>query len=150
MEIEENELENLFKIMHEILKYCGLDWNWLLSIGALAIQELAVRKALILLNANYSSNDFQQLAQKLIEELERRGQHAPQILLSIIRSYRHIRSKLLHDPNRAYISKNEAEALLINTRNFVNTIIPDIEHLTTVYRPNQVVMSILAHSDYFA
>lgn len=100
----------------QVLKEIGLDTNWAKSIIALSMQEIAVKKRLDELEVSYSEyDDFQKVVEKLQKEIDKRNLQSPHILLSVARSYRHIRAKLMHDPQKSGISEDEAIAISNNT-----------------------------------
>lgn len=114
MAIDENEAQRLSQLK-EILKNVGLDFNWLYAVSALSAQEIAVKKKLNELGETYGEEDFQKIAEKLIDVMNKRKMEPPDILLSIARSYRHIRAKVIHAPHKTRIKKEEADAIFNNT-----------------------------------
>ncbi|MEM0057097.1 MAG: hypothetical protein QW612_05650 [Candidatus Bathyarchaeia archaeon] len=115
---KEEKLENLL----EVLKNINLDFNWLLAVVSLSAQEIAVKKKLDELGESYGEEDFQILANKLIQAMEKKGIEIPHILLSIVRSYRHIRAKIMHDPHKVRLNIDEAGAIFNNTDALVKTL----------------------------
>jgi len=115
-------IEEKIEILLDTLEKVGLDFNWLIAITSLATQEIAVKRKLDELGEFYSEEDFQKLAEKLMRAIERRGERAPHILMSIVRSYRHIRAKIMHDPHKTKISTEEADAIFNNTRALVRRL----------------------------
>lgn len=107
----EEKLRNLL----ELLKDIGLDVNWLIAVASLSAQEIAIKRKLNELVASYGEEDFQTLASKLVKIMEERKMEVPHIiLLSVARSYRHIRAKVLHDPHKTRLSIEEAKAIFNN------------------------------------
>ncbi len=106
----------------DVLKNIGLDFNWLLVIVSLSAQEIAIKRKLDELGESYGEEDFQSLASKLIRVMKERKMEVPHILLSIARSYRHIRAKVTHDPHKARLNDEEAEAIFNNTKALIRTL----------------------------
>jgi len=111
-----------FEKFFQLLKRSGLDEYWLVSVSALVVQELYIKRVLLLMGLECKERDFQMLAEMLAEEMERRGIEPPKILLSVIRSYRHIRASLIHDPNKTSILPEEALAIVNNTYSLINAV----------------------------
>ncbi len=106
-----------------MLKRIGLDEYWLLAVSSLIAQEIAVKKKLDELNVQYGDDDFQKIADKLIDAMKKRGREPPEILLSIIRSYRFTRARLLHDPHKTAIGEKDAIAIFNNTRALIEDLL---------------------------
>ncbi|MBA7501465.1 hypothetical protein ES706_00035 [subsurface metagenome] len=120
--VSDVRLEKLRHII-EALRGTNLDLNWILSIAALSAQELAIKKKLDEFGVSCpAEEDFQKLANKLREELSKRGLDGLDILLSIARSYRHIRAKLLHDAHKSKISEETMTAIVYNTEALVKSL----------------------------
>lgn|GEM_PF-900147 len=115
-------VEEKIKELLDLLKDIGLDYNWLIAVVSLSAQEVAIKKKLDELGEPYEEEDFQKIADKLLNIMKKRKIEVPNILLSIARSYRHIRAKLLHDPHRTMLSITEAEAVFNNTKALIKTL----------------------------
>jgi len=118
MATTEEKLRNLL----ELLKDIDLDFSWLVAAVSLSAQEIAIKRKLDELGESYGEEDFQILVDKLAKIMEERKMEVPHILLSIARSYRHIRAKVLHDPNKTKLSDEEAEAIFNNTKALFKTL----------------------------
>jgi hypothetical protein len=105
----------------KVLKNIGLNAYWLLAASSLAAQEVAVKKKLDELGVPYGEGDFQAIAEKLTNAMKERKIAVPEILLSISRSYRHIRAKIMHVP-QARLDLDEAKAILYNTDALIRTL----------------------------
>jgi len=116
--VEEKQLRDLL----ELLKDIGLDINWLIAVTSLSAQEIVIKRKLNELGAPYKEEDFQALADKLVKIMEEKEGESPHILLSIARSYRHIRAKVLHDPYKTRLSSEEAKAIFNNTEALFKTL----------------------------
>ena len=57
--------------------------------------------------------------------MEERGIDVPHILLSIARSYRHIRAKIMHDPHKTRLNTEESKAIFRNNGSFYKVIIQE-------------------------
>ena len=114
----EDDVKNLL----DVLKDIGLDFNWLVAIVSLCAQEIAIKRKLDELGKSYGEENFQKLADRLIKTMEERGIEPPHILLSIARSYRHIRAKIMHDPHKARLSAEESKAIFRNTEALVKSL----------------------------
>lgn len=119
--IDEKELQKLNDLL-EILKDINLDFNWLLAVTSLSAGEIAIKKRLDELGVSYGEEDFQKLAEELQKAMEAKKLEVPHILLSIARSYRHIRAKVMHDPHKARLNIAESDAILHNTGALVATL----------------------------
>ena len=108
---EEDKLKELWKLLAII----DLDFNWVLALASLTAQEIAVKRKLNELGLKASGDDFQEWAENLSKTMKNNGDEPPEILISIGRSYRHIRSKLVHDTDPNKVTEQEAEAILNNT-----------------------------------
>lgn len=87
--------------LSEVLDDINLDLNWTISVSALVTQEVAIKKKSDELNVNCGeAEDFQKLASKLEQAYKERKLRPPLILLSISRSYRHVRAKLIHEGHK--------------------------------------------------
>ncbi|MBO3799307.1 MAG: hypothetical protein QXI42_03525 [Thermoproteota archaeon] len=117
-------MNDVKKVLNECLKRIGLDENWVLSITALSAQEVALRKKLDEMNIESGEEDFQKLGEMLQKAYENKGLQFPLITLSIVRAYRHIRAKLLHEGHRYPISERELEQLVMNTNTFITELFP--------------------------
>lgn len=106
----------------ELLKSLNLDFNWLMAVASLSAQEIAIKKKLDELGVSYGEEDFQKLVKKLIDSMEKRELEVPHILLSVARSYRHIRAKILHRPRKIRLSAEEADAIFYNTEALIRTL----------------------------
>lgn len=107
------EKDNLKELL-DSLKYLDLDLNWIVAVASLSAQEIAVKKKLDELGESYDEEDFQKLCEKLKDAMKRQSLEAPEILLSVSRSYRHIRAKILHS-TASNIHPSELKAILTNT-----------------------------------
>jgi hypothetical protein len=105
----------------KVLKNIGLNAYWLLAASSLAAQEVAVKKKLDELGVPYGEEDFQAIAEKLTNAMKERKIAVPEILLSISRSYRHIRAKIMHMP-QARLDLEEAKAIFYNTEALIRTL----------------------------
>jgi len=110
------------KDLLSVLKEIGLDFNWLVAVVSLSAQEIAVKRKLDELGESYEEEDFQKLAKKLIKTMEERRIEVPHILLSIARSYRHIRAKIMHDPHKTRLNAEESKAIFRNTEALVKSL----------------------------
>ncbi len=106
----------------DVLKVIGLNESWLLAVVSLSAQEVAVKKKLDELSLSYNEEDFQKIAEKLIRGMKEQQLDAPEILLSISRSYRPIRAKIIHAPHKTRLSQEEAVAIFSNTEALVRTL----------------------------
>lgn len=132
--------DSLIKELLNMLEEIDLDLYWLLAASSLIVQEIAVKKKLDELGIPYN-DDFQVIANSLIDAMERKGEEIPEILISIIRSYRHIRGKLLHSPHKAMIKEEDAIAMLNNTRALIKDL---FGKSTTKFNINDYIESINA------
>jgi hypothetical protein len=98
----------------DALRYLDLDLNWVIAVASLSAQEIAVKKKLNELGETYSEEDFQKLCEKLIKTMENQKLEPPNILLSVSRSYRPIRAKIIHSISKS-LHPSEVEAILNNT-----------------------------------
>ena len=114
----EDDVKNLLDVLKEI----GLDFNWLVAVVSLSAQEIAVKRKLDELGVSYGEEDFQKIADKLIKAMEERGIEVPHILLSIARSYRHIRAKIIHNPHKTRLNTEESKAIFMNTEALVKSL----------------------------
>jgi len=114
---EEDKLKELWKLLAII----NLDFNWVLALASLTAQEIAVKRKLNELGVDASGEDFQKWADKLSETMKNNGDEPPEILISIARAYRHIRVKLVHDPNPK-VNEREAEAIFNNTIALIDSL----------------------------
>jgi hypothetical protein len=107
----------------EILDNIGLDLNWATAILALSAQEVAVKKKLDEVGGDYGEKDeFQSLCSALEKAYQKENQAPPLILLSISRSYRHIRAKLVHEGHKYKVSEEEAKSILNNTKALIDNL----------------------------
>jgi len=120
--VDEAKYQKLSHLV-EVLKDTNLDFNWVLSIAALSAQELAIKKKLDEFGASYpEGEDFQKIADKLKKEFEKRSLDVPLILLSIARSYRHIRANLIHMGHKSKPSDIDTDAIVYNTEALVSSL----------------------------
>jgi len=117
------ESEEKLGSLLELLKEMGLDINWLIAVTSLSAQEIAIKRKLKELGASFGEeDDFQKLTTNLIRIMEEKKIEVPHILISVIKSYRHIRAKLLHDPDTTKLRIEEAEAIFNNTLALFKTL----------------------------
>lgn len=117
-EEKSRKLNNLLKILRDI----DLDFNWLMAVTTLCAQEVAVKKKLDELGESYEGEDFQKIAERLIDTMKKRELEESEILLSISRAYRHIRAKVIHAPHKTRLNQEEADAIFYNTEALVRTL----------------------------
>lgn len=118
---ETEEFHKLSNLL-EVLRVIDLNYYWLLAVTSLAAQEVTVKKKLEELGLPYDEEDFQKLADKLIRSMKEKQLDPPEILLSISRSYRPIRAKIIHAPHKTKLSREEAVAIFYNTEALINTL----------------------------
>jgi len=104
------------------LELLGLDSNWMTSVIALCGQEIAIRKKLESLGVVPAEQDFQKIAEKLIETLKLKGLEPPDILLSLARAYPHIRGKLVHWGYKTRIYEPEVDSIVTNTAGLIDIL----------------------------
>ena len=114
----DQKVDNLLKV----LKGTNLDFNWILAVTSLSAQEIAIKRKLDELGESYGEEDFQKLAEKLVDVMRREGIRTPEILLSIARSYRHVRAKVMHNPHKTKLTSEEAHAIFYNTEALIKTL----------------------------
>lgn len=114
----EEKMYNLLRI----LRGTNLDFNWVLAVTSLSAQEISIKRKLDELGESYGEEDFQKLAQKLVDVMKRDGIKTPEILLSIARSYRHVRAKIMHNPHKTKLDPEEANAIFYNTEALIKTL----------------------------
>ena len=112
--LSESQIKQLNDFLRAI-RIIGLDFNWLISVGALSAQELAVKKKLKEFGINSFEADFQKIVKILENKYNEEGKSLPSILLSVSRSYRYLRAKILHDPFKISVGERDAEAIVLNT-----------------------------------
>ncbi len=120
-EYKDKLIDRLFELS-DILRSIDLAPTWILAVIALSSQEIAIKKKLDEFGISCSESDFQELSKKLEQAYKDQKLDLPLILLSISRSYRHIRSKLLHEGHKYRVSEVEAESILYNTRALINEL----------------------------
>jgi hypothetical protein len=106
----------------KVLEGTNLDFNWVLAVTSLSAQEIAIKRKLDELGESYGEEDFQKLAKKLVDVMRRKGIRTPEILLSIARSYRHVRAKIMHNPHKTKLTSEEANAIFYNTEALIKTL----------------------------
>jgi len=121
----ESDMEKMRELL-DVLKDLGLELNWIIAVAALSAQEIAIKRKLDELGEPYGERDFQKLANNLTNAMKNKG-GAPSILLSISRSYRHIRAELIHTPHKSKVSPQTAESILYNTKALVEELFKDIK-----------------------
>ena len=124
------ELTKKLVELSEVLNKVDLDQNWIISVSALAAQEVAIKRRLNELDVDYGEGeDFQKLTKRLEQAYGEQGIRLPLILLSVSRSYRHIRAKLIHEGHKYRVTDEEADGILDNTRTLLNELFvePKIE-----------------------
>lgn len=117
----QDELEKLFDVIRTI----GLKPEWALCIVSLALQEIAIKKKLEELGeAVIYESDFQAIAEQLEKAYKNRDLECPLILMSIIRSERHIRAKLIHEGHHYEVSEGDCRAIINNTISLIDSLFP--------------------------
>jgi hypothetical protein len=106
--------EKIEKLL-EALRHFNLDLNWIIAVASLSAQEIAVKKKLNELGVSDLEEDFQKLCGRLLNSMKNQNLDTPDILLSISRSYRPIRAKILHTVPKSQLHPSEVEAILNNT-----------------------------------
>jgi indole-3-glycerol phosphate synthase len=136
--IDEKEFQKLTNLLG-VLSNINLDLNWLLAVASLSAQEIAIKRKMNELGITYGEEDLQKLADNLINEMNKRKLEVPHILLSIARSYRHIRAKVMHDPHKARLNVEESDAIFHNTEALVRTLFrKDIEQIDVIKFINSI------------
>src|SRR5437867_3925682 len=107
----ESQMARLIRAIRTV----GLDERWATAIVALCGQEIAVRKKLGLIGEEPSEQDFQKIAQKLVDTIEERGGNPPAILLSLARAYQPLRGRLVHAGHKTVLIEPDVNSLVTNT-----------------------------------
>lgn len=136
--IDDKTTERLIEILDKI----GLDVNWRKAVIALCAQENAIRKKLKMLGAKSGDQDFQKVAELLQKKMKEEGQEPPDILLSLARSYPHIRGKLVHSGYSKSIDYREVESILINTSGLLEILFETMPKELNQYKTAQILLEL--------
>ena len=100
------ELETVLHKLHPIdtiidaVYRAGLNSEWATAVIALVLQEIIIKKKLDQFGISSHEREFPDLVKQLRQALEERGREIPEILISVSRSHRHIRAKIVHEGHR--------------------------------------------------
>ncbi len=136
--IDDKTTERLVEILDKI----GLDVNWRKAVIALCAQENAIRKKLTMLGEKSGDQDFQKVAELLQKKMKEEGQEPPDILLSLARSYPHIRGKLVHSGYSKSIDYREVESILINTSGLLEILFETMPKELNQYKTAQMLLEL--------
>jgi len=136
--IDDKSTERLIKALDKI----GLDVNWRKAVIALCAQENAIRKKLKIFGEKSGDQDFQKVAELLQKKMKEEGQEPPDILLSLARSYPHIRGKLVHSGYLKSIDYREVESILINTSGLIEILFETMPKELNQYQTAQMLLEL--------
>jgi hypothetical protein len=112
----------------------GLDSNWVVGVIALCAQEIAIRKKLESLGGTAGDQDFQKVAESLVDRIKQMGEKPPDILFSLARAYPSIRGKLVHWAYKARLYDAEVRSIVENTVGLIETLFVEMPKRTDVYQ----------------
>jgi len=112
----------------------GLDHNWVLGVIALCAQEIAIRKKSESFGITAGDQDFQKVAELLVEYVKQMGEKPPDILLSLARAYPSIRGKLVHWGYKNILYSAEVRSIVENTIGLIETLFIEMPKKTDVYQ----------------
>lgn len=136
--IDDKTTERLLEALDKI----GLNANWRKAVIALCAQEIAIRKKLMMLGEKSGDQDFQKVADLLQKKMKEEGHEPPDILLSLARSYPHIRGKLVHSGYTKSIDYREVESILINTSGLLEILFETMPKELIQYQTAQMLLEL--------
>jgi hypothetical protein len=138
--MEDTDFSRLLKA----ISLLGLDHNWVLGVIALCAQEITIRKKLESLGIMAGDQDFQKVAELLINSIKQMSEKPPDILLSLARAYLSIRGKLVHWGYKTRLYDAEVRSIVENTIGLIETLFIEMPKKTDVY---QLAETLLTSSD---
>lgn len=133
-----------FSRLMKAISLLGLDHNWVAGVIALCAQEIAIRKKLESLGGTAGDQDFQKVAESLVDHIKQMGEKTPDILLSLARAYPSILGKLVHQAYKARLYDAEVRSIVENTVGLIETLFIEMPKKTDIY---QVAETLLKSGD---
>jgi len=131
-----------FSRLLRAISILGLDRNWVLGVIALCAQEIAIRKKLESLGITAGDQNFQKVAELLVDRIKQMGEKPPDILLSLARAYPAIRGKLVHFGYKTRLYSAEAKSIVENTIGLIETLFHEMPTKTDVYQLAEMFLNL--------
>ena len=117
-----SEEKKLLEKMNSILHRIGLNIAWLVTVGSTIVQELILKRTLIKLGIEKFDDKFSRLVHQLCDAIKKRRLNPPDILATLIKAYRDVRGKFVHDPNVKPPNIQEVDLAIDDTNKLIDIL----------------------------